>query len=144
MDLTKGDISGAQKALWYAVTFFSLEPEIQIEKMGPTENWFCKEKKKNIGCNYLHGMRLVYFEYFGSVIDDTEDDEFNHFQDIWELLETMFDDNRLWSIDALVHAEEWQNIRVMSRKALDILGLHPHPLRKPLWFPDVIDDQYFL
>ncbi|GBC62446.1 hypothetical protein DENIS_3418 [Desulfonema ishimotonii] len=145
INLLKGEISEAAKILWMVLSFFALKPEQQIVKIGPAGDWFCKEdENKNPGANYLIGMGIVYEEYWIFGFDEAKNEhEEMIFKSIYEQLEKMFAEDRCWSENALSENDDWQHLRMLAHKALDALGLHLHPLRKPICFPDVIHIDHY-
>jgi len=143
INLEKGQIDTEGKIIWQILTFFALEAHNQIEKIGPSKNWFEKESNDNKGANYLYGLCYSYMEYYGHVYDAQNKEQVVIFKEIYQHLWNMQLDNKHWNINALTNDEKWSQLRIKSKKALNILKLPYNPLRSPFWFPDIIDMAHY-
>lgn len=143
IDLNKGKISEEGKVLWKVLTYFASEAEVQLDKIGPTKNWFTKETNQNYGANYLYGLCYTYMDYYGHVYNPLNEKEVEITKKIYDHLWEMQDKEKIWSTSALAQDNAWRDLRILSKKALDALSLPLHPLKAPFWFPDVIDIAHY-
>lgn len=139
----KGQLSDSEELIWMVLSFFALNADKQAKKVGPSENWFCKENKKNKGANYLKGLSVSYIEYWGFISCQLEDSNLTVLKGIYDRLVKMFLNEKCWSIDALSEDDNWLYLRIQAKEALNILGLPVHSLKEFIWFPEFIHMEHY-